>query len=70
MEKFFDNIHTAQDLFEALKEIPEPVREVLPLQVDPDSDWEDASVISIEAYEVRETEGCLERGFRISVDED
>jgi hypothetical protein len=73
MEKFFVNVHTAQDLFKALQEIPEPVREILPIQIDPDvspSEWEQATEISITAYEVRETEGCLETGFRISLPED
>lgn len=71
MEKGFYNIQTAQDLFEALKSIPEPLREVLPIMIDPDiepSAWEDAYAVDVEAYEVRETEGCLERGFRITLD--
>ena len=70
MEKFFENIHTAQDLFEALKEIPEHLREVLPLEIDGDitgKEWYNSSSFNLEAYEVRETEGCMERGFRITL---
>ena len=68
MEKFFENIHTAQDLFEALNSIPEPLRKVLPLQIDPDSNYDNAFEFCVDAYEVRETEGCMERGFRIRLD--
>jgi hypothetical protein len=67
MEKFAD-CHTAQELYEFLKSIPQPLREVLPLAIldELEPDETPSAVLAVEAYEVRETEGCLERGFRIS----
>lgn len=57
-------VHTAQELFEFLNSIPEPIRQVLPVEVTEEV-HNGPSRIDVEAYEVRETEGCLERGFRL-----
>lgn len=72
-EKTSDPLNTAEDLFQFLLSIPQPLREVLPLSVFIDNDKVENVLVEepfyAQAYEVRETEGCLERGFRISSDE-
>ena len=69
MEKFI-TIHTAQELFEFLQSIPEPIRQELPVEVfdELEPDEVRSGQVNVEAYEVRETEGCMERGFRLSPD--
>lgn len=62
-------LHTAQDLFEMLSEIPEGVRERLGLQLLWDDEGADAPLYA-EAYEVTETQGNIERGFRLSLHEE
>jgi len=62
-------LYTAQDLFEMLSEIPVGIRERLGLQIMLGDNGADAPLFA-EAYEVTETEGCIERGFRLSSEEE
>lgn len=55
---------TAQDLFVLLSSIPQHLREQLPIIVIADEDQE-VDTVSVNAYSVHETEGCLEQGLQI-----
>lgn len=67
--ELYRELHTAQDLFEMLSEIPVGVRERLGLQLMLGDSGADAP-LHAEAYEVTETEGNIVRGFRLSSDEE
>ena len=60
MELIGLKIDTAQELYELLSEIPPAMRERLPVLLESET-----SQVVVDAYEVTETEGCLERGFLI-----
>lgn len=62
MEKF-GNVHTAQDLYKFLSEIPESQRERLPI-VFINEKSEDDGTVDVAAYEF-ENGGNIERGFHI-----
>lgn len=66
-EQTSPQLYTAEDLFQFLKNLPPALREDLPLSFmfNEGTDGFDGAFIA-EAYDVRETEGCIERGFRIS----
>ena len=67
MEKFA-NIKTAQDLFEFLSDVPEQVRKVLPVHVYDATDSGDHGELHVSAFEVRDEQGNLERGFTLGYD--
>lgn len=71
MEINVSDIHTAEDLFNLLERIPPAQRERLPISF-MTADGMDGfdGPFTIEAYEVIETEGEIERGFRLSPQEE
>ena len=62
------NIHTAQDLYEFLKTIPEGHRQVLPLDFIDGEGQEGYYIKQAEAFRYFDSEGNEERGFRLSGD--
>ena len=68
MEKIA-TIYTAKDLLDFLLTIPTGILDDLPIQMVLSNADHEGPVL-VEAYEVRETEGCLERGFRLSTPEE
>jgi len=59
------NIHTAQDLYEFLKTIPEGHRKVLPLDFIDGEGCNGYYIHSVDAYRTFDGEGNEERGFRL-----
>lgn len=64
-------VWTAQDLFELLCQIPEGVRDRLPVEVlfNDGMDMLEAP-FKVSAYEGTETQGNIERSFRLSPEKD
>lgn len=63
----FGGAYTADDLYEFLRTIPSEIRKVLPIQLIVDEHGTNGgTVVNVTAYEVRETEGCLERGLQMT----
>lgn len=60
------DLYTAEDLLQLLLEIPEGVRARLPIIMQSEDDnFYHEGPVDVEVYETTETEGCIERGFRI-----
>lgn len=59
-------LYTAEDLFQLLKDIPVGVRERLPIIMAADDiNFYYEGPVDVDVFEVTETEGCIERGFRL-----
>ena len=64
--ELFGKIDTAEELFELLKKIPQEQRKRLPVEIgDEESNILRTGELNVTAFETTETEGCIERGFRI-----
>lgn len=64
-------VYTAQELFELLSQIPEGIRARLPIQLLLDDGMTLLEPpFDVTAFEVTETEGCIERGFQLSTPEE
>jgi len=59
-------VSTALDLKQFLSTIPEGVLERLPLSFISEDGMLSFSINDVEAYELTETQGCIERGFRFT----
>lgn len=58
-------VYSADELYELLKAIPEAQRKRLPVILNGET-----GNIQAYAYEVTETEGCIERGLQIDIERD
>lgn len=64
--ELFKHVDTAQELYEMLSQIPQAQRERLPVEIgDEETNILHTGDMWVVAFETTETEGCVERGFRI-----